>query len=308
MIATCKRHLPISMAAIVVLLCRSAAWAGELPFVVEYVEPVDASIAYYDPGIDSFSLDLRDNATRSDSVLVVVREQAAFELPTYVEFNLLASTRHSGFLPPGTLVDNYLIHFDPERDRIGGTRMHVRLTFDRPILGLITRNRTLRESDAVLGRDASEVLLRAQQARGIDGNDSTVVLSPDGRMIGLNLLVTNYYDQMRIVVPHEFISPLAGDYNDDGIVDSVDYTVWRDNLGSHVTLPGDTTPGAVTPADYDVWRSNFGNVAGGLSAEPAVVPEPQSLLLGLAATLLTLLRRARLPAAVWTPAISCGTD
>ena len=28
------------------------------------------------------------------------------------------------------------------------------------------------------------------------------------------------------------VNPTAGDYNDDGIVDAADYTVWRDNLGA----------------------------------------------------------------------------
>ncbi len=37
---------------------------------------------------------------------------------------------------------------------------------------------------------------------------------------------------------------LAGDFNDDGIVDAADYVVWRNEIG--------------TPAGYDMWRANFG--------------------------------------------------
>ncbi|QDU86907.1 Chondroitinase-B precursor [Pirellulimonas nuda] len=69
-----------------------------------------------------------------------------------------------------------------------------------------------------------------------------------------------------------------GDYNGDGVVDAADYTTWRDNLGSSVTLPGDTTPGSVTQADYDVWRNNFG-ASGGAAPASAAVPEPGGLAL-----------------------------
>lgn len=74
---------------------------------------------------------------------------------------------------------------------------------------------------------------------------------------------------------------INGDYNNNGIVDAADYTVWRDNLGRSVTLPNDTTPGTVTQADYTVWKSNFGAVAGAGSA--ATVPEPAAALLCLTA-------------------------
>lgn len=64
---------------------------------------------------------------------------------------------------------------------------------------------------------------------------------------------------------------LTGDYNNNGIVDAADYTVWRDNLGSFTTLPGDTTPGFVSQSDYTVWKSNFGAVG---SAATTSIPEP----------------------------------
>jgi hypothetical protein len=74
-----------------------------------------------------------------------------------------------------------------------------------------------------------------------------------------------------------------GDYNNNGIVDAADYTLWRKNLAHNVTLPNDTTPGMVTAVDYTVWRTNFGNgVAGsgsGFLAMHDVAPEPASALL-----------------------------
>jgi endonuclease I len=78
---------------------------------------------------------------------------------------------------------------------------------------------------------------------------------------------------------------LAGDYNRDGVVDAVDYTVWRNTYGASVAAfegadgNGNTM---IDDADYGVWRDNYGNVApppgsGGLAS--TVVPEPTSLSL-----------------------------
>lgn len=54
---------------------------------------------------------------------------------------------------------------------------------------------------------------------------------------------------------------LPGDYNDDGVVDAGDYSVWRDAMGSYAVLPNDTTPSSVSQADYDLWVANFGAIA-----------------------------------------------
>ena len=54
---------------------------------------------------------------------------------------------------------------------------------------------------------------------------------------------------------------VAGDYNDNGVVDAADYVVWRDLLGSSTQLENEgsgVTPGMVTPEDYTTWRANFG--------------------------------------------------
>jgi hypothetical protein len=60
---------------------------------------------------------------------------------------------------------------------------------------------------------------------------------------------------------------LSGDYNQHGIVDAADYTVWRDTLGSTSDLraDGDITgaaAGVVDLADYNIWKANFGAHAG----------------------------------------------
>jgi hypothetical protein len=61
---------------------------------------------------------------------------------------------------------------------------------------------------------------------------------------------------------------LAGDYNNNGIVDAADYVVWRKGLGT-----------TYTQNDYNIWRAHFGQTAGSGSGAlaNAAVPEPATL-------------------------------
>jgi hypothetical protein len=93
---------------------------------------------------------------------------------------------------------------------------------------------------------------------------------------------------------------LPGDYNGDDSVDAADYTVWRDTLGSTGDLRADgNRNGSVDPDDYPVWKGNFGAMlssAGSGAIAAQQVPEPQALVLALAATATALCapRRRRL--------------
>jgi autotransporter-associated beta strand protein len=88
----------------------------------------------------------------------------------------------------------------------------------------------------------------------------------------------------RLLVTTFIPPPLWGDYNDDGIVDSADYVVWRDALDSENALPNDDTPG-VGEDDFERWRTNFGatNLGGAGDGGISAVPEPSSALLLLVA-------------------------
>jgi hypothetical protein len=75
----------------------------------------------------------------------------------------------------------------------------------------------------------------------------------------------------------------AGDYNDNGVVDAADYTIWRDTLGSTSDLRanGDNmgaSAGLIDQADYDIWKMNFGESTGSARVT-GVVPEPGHALL-----------------------------
>jgi formylglycine-generating enzyme required for sulfatase activity len=61
-------------------------------------------------------------------------------------------------------------------------------------------------------------------------------------------------------------APLAGDFNNDGVVGAADYVVWRDGLGV-----------SFAPADYWVWRSQFGKTVA--STAISAIPEPAAWLL-----------------------------
>jgi hypothetical protein len=85
------------------------------------------------------------------------------------------------------------------------------------------------------------------------------------------------------------VAGLPGGFNDDGTVGAADYVVWRNQLGSGVSLRNDNTPG-VGQDDYDRWATNFGQSLGnGASNADAVkVPEPVPLVLILTAALTAL--------------------
>ena len=53
---------------------------------------------------------------------------------------------------------------------------------------------------------------------------------------------------------------LYGDFNGDGIVDALDYTIWKDNLHKDSSVLNGNGSGAsvVVQADYELWKANFG--------------------------------------------------
>ena len=60
------------------------------------------------------------------------------------------------------------------------------------------------------------------------------------------------------------LASAEGDFNNDGVTDLADYTVWRNNLGNAAgTLPNDPTGLAIGADQYQVWSDNFGESFGG---------------------------------------------
>jgi hypothetical protein len=92
-----------------------------------------------------------------------------------------------------------------------------------------------------------------------------------------------------VVIREITATALAGDYNNDQVVDAADYVVWRNNLGTNFNLNGNGnesggSAGVVDAADYAWWRQHFGssNIGAGstsLGGFGSAVPEPQGLVL-----------------------------
>lgn len=66
-------------------------------------------------------------------------------------------------------------------------------------------------------------------------------------------------------------TPIDGDFNNDGVVNNADLTVWKSAFAA----------GTMTGADYLLWQRNFG--ATSATATTAAVPEPTSACIGVLA-------------------------
>jgi hypothetical protein len=137
--------------------------------------------------------------------------------------------------------------------------------------------------------------------------------APDAGFSGLNnagqlafsFSLTNGASGIAIWTPGD--EGLPGDYNSDGIVDAVDYTVWRNHFNQSFTLdnekPDATTPGLVDQEDYLFWKQSYGNTAsgsGGISvisttegSAPLTVPEPATILAAIVGALLLACSQSR---------------
>ncbi|MEX2171616.1 MAG: hypothetical protein WD851_20020 [Pirellulales bacterium] len=94
---------------------------------------------------------------------------------------------------------------------------------------------------------------------GFDPNFASA--APDAFVMGLKFAAEGLASLTAI--PTLYIPP--GDYNENGLVDAADYTVWRD-----------TEPHL--PEGYDLWRSKFGP-PGGAGGAGQAVPEPGGMVL-----------------------------
>lgn len=87
---------------------------------------------------------------------------------------------------------------------------------------------------------------------------------------------------------------LAGDYNNNGVIDAADYVVWRNSIGqATLTNRGTGITGPVGQADYNYWRAHFGQTAGSGALDGSAVPEPATLVFSLVAVIACGLCRRR---------------
>jgi autotransporter-associated beta strand protein len=127
------------------------------------------------------------------------------------------------------------------------------------------------------------------------------VLHPNGTYGSSQSNAVNKFDEYFSGTGILTVGPaiLAGDYNNDGVVNAADYVVWKKNIGQpSQSLPNDTTGVIVGQAQYDLWRSNFGSTTAlpgsGAVEMASAIPEPSSvalLTLGFAAYVAFAMRR-----------------
>lgn len=146
----------------------------------------------------------------------------------------------------------------------------------------------LNGSSVVTGGESIPLGLAFDESVFGSGNDGDLTFRY--RLAGSGQIITGDVEYVSTV--------LQGDFNVDGVVDSVDYTVWRDNLGANdeSSLNGaGSNSGGVDEADYTLWKSQFGQSAAPSVVASTAVPEPRTVTLGLfcmfAAATLAVCRR-----------------
>jgi hypothetical protein len=103
----------------------------------------------------------------------------------------------------------------------------------------------------------------------------------------------NLGSHMRFLVQADVIH-VPGDYDLNGNVDALDYTVWRNHLGepTEANIANNGNGGNIGNDDFTWWKQNFGATpmpgAGGLAG---IVPEPSVVLLVFAAIMCGLIPR-----------------
>lgn len=93
------------------------------------------------------------------------------------------------------------------------------------------------------------------------------------------------------VVDNLLLEAITGDYNNDGLVDAADYTVWRDTFGSTTDLRADgDESGTVDSGDYTFWQTSYGSPGDTIGS---TIPEPTAASLGLTVLLAAAVCRCR---------------
>jgi len=139
---------------------------------------------------------------------------------------------------------------------------------------------------------------------GVAGMFDTETLPDIPGMLEYGLLYNPNSVMMEVRIETVSIG-LPGDFNDDGIVDAADYSVWRDSLGqsgsglaADGTGPTGTPDGVVDQLDYQLWVDHFGEsqIVGsaslGANNLDGAIPEPATWLLALVAMLSLPMRRS----------------
>jgi hypothetical protein len=139
----------------------------------------------------------------------------------------------------------------------------------------------------------SEAFLLGSSSFLNNRTESLGMIFTPGSTEDLVFTYTNVFgDFVTGVVQYFTPAGVAGDYNNNGVVDAADYVLWRN--GGPLQNEVDNI-GVVSAGDYTAWRARFGNTAG--SGSGAAVPEPSAFWMVLPILFLTLFASSRSRAA-----------
>jgi hypothetical protein len=134
-----------------------------------------------------------------------------------------------------------------------------------------------------------------------DGSNSQVALMTTSLTTGIRRHLTQLDAAALTDLGWTVIPPgIPGDYNDDGLVNAADYTVWRNSVGQGSDLAADGNyDGIIGLDDYAVWKAGFGS-GSGLGAGSAAsknqneVPEPTGFVMLVLVSSWVIVARRRL--------------
>ncbi len=146
-----------------------------------------------------------------DEQILVALERRGVVLQQDLDVNLVPKPDDNGLarrkkarLPAGTRVDCFLLQFCPGADAIvnQGASAAGRITFNRPILGLIVSSRSLAQTDELFAdrESAVEQRLRGGETGGDANESDSLVISDDQRTIEVTARLRKNMDQIRVLV------------------------------------------------------------------------------------------------------------
>jgi len=180
------------------------------------VQSTRGAIEYLRPG-----LPIDPYIYEDDRFIILFPEKSGVTLERPIAANLIGPGSYTNFgastestqIPAGTRVKSFLIQMNPEGSREQASALRGGITFDRPILGVITGIDELVQSDADFGIESvtSRSINRrlgVARSRGLENgegevpaNDSDLVfISPDQHKISVKLNAGETLDHIRVIV------------------------------------------------------------------------------------------------------------
>lgn len=136
-----------------------------------------------------------EGTLESDSVIRMFPERLNYTLPSDLTVN-------GKLLPPGSHVNVYTVHADRVGDQTGVVKkLAGSVSFDTPILGVITNGAQLIGTDSTLGATFEPDIHTAYSARSDRGleSDDSVKVSADQTSLNLSFNFWNAVDEMRVI-------------------------------------------------------------------------------------------------------------